>query len=402
MKIIFVLECAGLMTNGTTASCIRFANELSKKGHEIIVLGCNYSNKPTDNYVILENYNVPFFDGLIHKEGFQFVKVNDNILYETIKGSDVVHFFLPFKLAKHAFLIAEGLNIPTTGAFHLQPDSITSAIHIKSKFINKRIYKGFNKYIYKYIGLIHTPSAMIKNKLVEYGYKNDLRVISNGISDFWHRVDASKPCEYKDKFIVTMVGRLADEKRQDLLIKAVSKSKYEKNIQLILCGKGPNEKKYRKMFKKYKFTNEPQIKFMSQEDLRYFLSYVDLYVHCSDAEIEGLSCVEAFTCGAVPVISDSPLSATKDFALCNESIFEHGNYKSLSNRIDYWYENQNLISSYSEKYINLSKEYAIPIQVEKFEEFFADAKRSYAIHCLPKKLEKEKKKIFKRLNKDIL
>ena len=61
MKIIFVLECAGLMTNGTTASCIRFANELDKKGHEIVVLGCNYSKKPTDNYVILENYKIPIF-----------------------------------------------------------------------------------------------------------------------------------------------------------------------------------------------------------------------------------------------------------------------------------------------------------------------------------------------------
>ena len=52
--------------------------------------------------------------------------------------------------------------------------------------------------------------------------------------------------------------------------------------------------------------------------------------------------------------------------------------------------------------MDLSKEYAIPIQVAKFEEFFSDAKKTYQKHNLPKKLEKEKKKIFKRLGKDIL
>lgn len=31
MKILFVLECANQPTNGTTASCIRFANELEKR-----------------------------------------------------------------------------------------------------------------------------------------------------------------------------------------------------------------------------------------------------------------------------------------------------------------------------------------------------------------------------------
>ena len=40
MKILFVLECANQPTNGTTASCIRFAKELEKKGHEVSIIGC--------------------------------------------------------------------------------------------------------------------------------------------------------------------------------------------------------------------------------------------------------------------------------------------------------------------------------------------------------------------------
>lgn len=406
MKILFVLECGALMTNGTTASCVRFANELNKKGHIVTVVGCKAKdNKPVEYYEELEDYTVPVFNKLVLQDGFQFVKVDDARLYNIIKEQDLVHIFLPFKLGSHARLIANTLGIPVTAAFHLQPDSITSAIHMSWGWINGIIYKSFKKYLYRRIDIVHTPSVMIRDVLKKYKYKNDLRVISNGITDFWNRVDATKPDEYKDKFVVSMVGRLSDEKKQKVLIKALKYSKHEKDIVLVLCGKGPNEALYKKLIEKQKFTNKAEIKFLSQEDLRYFLSYIDLYVHCSVAEIEGLSCVEAFTCGAVPVIANSKLSATPTFALCEESLFKANNSKDLARKIDYWFENREKIKEYSLKYMELSKEYALPIQVEKFEKMFSDAvelKKSGnsvvdKVYC--KKDYKEKKKIFKGLLK---
>ena len=42
-----------------------------------------------------------------------------------------------------------------------------------------------------------------------------------------------------------MIGRYSNEKRQDVLIDAISKSKYADKIQLVLAGKGPEEKKYK-------------------------------------------------------------------------------------------------------------------------------------------------------------
>ena len=404
MKITFVLECAGLMTNGTTASCLRFAEQLKNLGHQVTIIGGplngGYLVKP---YVVLDAFYFPFFEGIIRKEGFQFVKIQDERMVETIKNSDVVHFFLPFKLADHVRLIAEKYNVPVTGAFHLQPDTITSAIHISLNFINYIIYKSFNKYIYEKIDYVHCPSKMIADKLKKYGYHNELRVMSNGISTFWHRVNSTKPEEFKDKFIVSMVGRLAGEKRQDLLIKAVAHSKHEKDIQLILCGQGPNDKKIRKWIDKYNFTNKPIVTFKSQEDLRAFLSYIDLYVHCADCEIEGLSCVEAFSCGVVPVISNSKLSATHGFALCEESKFKHGNYKDLAKKIDYWFEHPDIRKEYSKKYIESSKDYALDIQVEKFEEFFEDAINYYNSHDrreLSRRDKRIQKRIFSKIDED--
>ena len=47
-----------------------------------------------------------------------------------------------------------------------------------------------------------------------------------------------------------MVGRLSIEKKQDILIKAVAKSKYKDKIQLIFAGRGPRTNYYKKLAKK--------------------------------------------------------------------------------------------------------------------------------------------------------
>ncbi len=64
----------------------------------------------------------------------------------------------------------------------------------------------------------------------------------------------------------------------------------------------------------------------------------DLYVHAADVEIEAIACLEAVASGLVPVIADSPLSATSQFALDHRSLFEAGNVAILAERIDWWYE----------------------------------------------------------------
>ena len=410
MKIVFVLECAGRMTNGTTATCIRFAEELTQRGHQVTIIGCEKDNvdPKIENYVTLDTFHFPVFNKLILKEGFTFVKVQPEKMVDVIKEADVVHIFIPFKLANTARLIAETYGVPVTSAFHLQPDSISSAIHLEWFHpLTNTLYYSFRKYIYDEVPLIHCPSEMISNLLKnKYNYKAETRVISNGLNvDFWHRVDSEKEEQFKDKFVVCMVGRLAKEKRQDVLIKAVKMSKHEKDIQLILCGQGPNKSNLEFLIKKTKLTNEPVFEFKSQEDLRYLLSSIDLYVHCSDAEIEGLSCVEAFSCGAVPVISDSKISATQNFALDENSLFKRANVQDLANKIDYWFEHPEERKALSQKYQELAKSYAIPLQVDKFEEFFEEAikikKEGRDPADLKMKLsdKRRRKNIFKRMLK---
>ena len=197
-----------------------------------------------------------------------------------------------------------------------------------------------------------------------------MHVISNGIEPEWKYLKSKKPEELKGKIIITMVGRLSGEKRQDLLIDAVSKSKYSDKIQLIFAGKGPKELNYMKLSEK--LANKPIFNFYPNEELRYILSYTDLYVHTSDAEIEAISCIEAIATGLVPVIAESDKSATSQFALDSRSKFEAGNSRDLANKIDYWLENEKERKEMEVKYADYAKKYRIEESMKKIEEMFKE------------------------------
>ena len=156
-----------------------------------------------------------------------------------------------------------------------------------------------------------------------------------------------------------------------MLIKACKISKHADSIQLILAGHGPKEEKYRKLAQC--LPNPVIFGFYSQSDLVNLYNMCDLYVHAADVESEAISCMEAFACGLVPVISNSSMSATKQFALDEKSLFKHGNAQDLADRIDYWFEHPEEKKALSQKYVEESKVFDFDYCVDRMIDMFQDA-----------------------------
>ncbi len=165
-----------------------------------------------------------------------------------------------------------------------------------------------------------------------------------------------------------MIGRYSVEKRQDLIIEAIANSKYESKIQIILAGQGPWKGHLEALGAK--LTNPPIFGFYNADELLEVINYSDLYVHASDAEIEAISCMEAFTCGLVPIISDSKISATNQFALDEHNLFSHGNADSLREKIEYYMEHEQEKEKRSQEYIAYAKQYSIDHCVHQLEDVF--------------------------------
>lgn len=373
MVITIVMDYFGDKNNGTTVTAMRTAHLLKEFGNEVRVIGYvpdNVDDEELKEYKILRCHRVsiPLFDWIVTANGFVFGDIEEEKIADFIKGSDVVHLMLPFLLEAKVRKVAKVMSIPVTSAYHLQPDSISYNLHMGHfQPINAYIYRLFYKWMYRYTRTIHTPSETMRSLMIYHHYKGDIHAISNGVSSYFEKEDVEKPKEFQDKYLILMVGRLSGEKRQDLIIKAVGKSKYNEKIQLIFCGQGPNKKHLQKLSKRL-LVNQPVFKFCSQRELKKVINYSDLYIHASDIESEAIACIEAFACGKVPIISDSKYSATNHFALDKRCLFKAGNPNSLKEKIEYFIEHPEAIEELSPKYIEYSKEFEISSKAKALEE----------------------------------
>ena len=365
--------------NGTTVSCRNFVQQLRLRGHEVRVIT---TGEPGEGLYIVPGYTHNLAATIASWNGIVFGKADDAVIQRALDGADIVHVYMPFPLAKRVRKLASVRHIPCTAAFHVQPEDVTYNLGLdKCSCLANQIYKWVRDYFYTDYTHIHCPSRFIANELERTGYKAKLHVISNGVNEIFRYNPIPKIPQLKGKFCILMVGRLSKEKRQDVLIKACCLSKYANSIQLILAGHGPKEEKFRRMARK--LPNPAIFGFYPQTELANLMNMCDLYVHASDVEIEAISCIEAFACGLVPVIANSRISATTQFALCEQSLFKAGNPKDCAAKIDYWIEHPEEKKRMAQQYVAASEQYRLGSCIDSMVSMFQEAIRENAQYlCL--------------------
>lgn len=370
MKILLVMDQYDEGNNGTTISGQRFAKALKERGHEVRVAATGKSVE--GKYPMPEVHFLPIADSIIKSQGMVFARADRGTLQEAIAWADVIHFMMPFALSRVGVRMAKEMGKPVTAAFHVQPENITSTLHLgHNKKVNELLYDWFRDDFYNQFTHIHCPSSFIANQLKIHGYQAKLHVISNGVSPEFVPMVREKEPELAHKFVILMVGRYSEEKRQDVLINAVKKSAHRDKIQLILAGQGPKEKalKFQGRFLK----NRPVMGFYDTKRLCELMAMSDLYVHAADVEIEAIACLEAVASGLVPVIANSQLSATPQFALDERSLFEAGNAEDLAKKIDWWYEHASERRHMGQLYARSAEKYRLENSIRQAEIMFREA-----------------------------
>lgn len=378
--------------HGTSVSAQRFAQGLENLGHTVRIVAIDDTNN-TEYAVKERNFGRPI-NAIIHSQGMQLAKFQREPIEKAIKGSDIVHVYMPFKLGYKTIQLCRELNVPCTAGYHLMPENITSTLYLnKIKLVNEAFWKKFNGETYKYVQNIHCPSLMIANQVKKHKVNSNLHVISNGYNDVFRVLEnEEKPVIFKDKIVITFVGRFSREKRYDLIIKAVKASKYRDKIQLIFGGKGPTKKHIMKMSRKLK--NYPVFSFFTRPQLVSLLNFADLYIHPADIEVEGMSCIEAIACGCTPIVSDSEKSATSQFTVHKNSVFKHGDYKDLAAKIDWWIEHPEEMKAERKVVAEHSKKFTVERSMEYYIKMFEEAIKNWKKDFNGKKKSAPKTKII--------
>lgn len=373
MKITIVCDVLGAENNGTTVAAMNLIRSLREKNHDVTVVCPDEERKGESGYVAVEPINFGILNNYVKSNGVCIARPDDDSLEKAISGSDVVHLVTPFFLAAHALKIAQSMGIPVTASFHCQAENLTNHLRVmNSRIANRKTYKVFYDTIYSRCTAVHYPTEFIREVFEEsVGHKTNAYVISNGVSKRFCRRSVEKPQEMKDKTVILFTGRYSREKSHSVLINAVLASRYSDKIQLIFAGAGPLEQKLRKQAEKLPVF--PEFKFFSREEMLDVLNYSDLYVHPAEIEIEAIACLEAITCGLVPVISDSPRSATRFFAMGERNLFRCNDPTSLAERIDWWIEHPAEKEECRKEYEGFAKQFDQDICMDMMERMLKEA-----------------------------
>lgn len=374
MNVTVVCDVLGRANNGTTIAALNLINSLYKKGHNVKVVCPDKDKKGMSNYYILPKFNFGnLLNNYVEKNGVSIAKPDENVLTEAICGADVVHVMTPFFVGTKAVKIAIEMGIPITAGFHCQAENLTSHLFLmNSKFANRETYRVFYKTVYRYCACIHYPTQFIcdvfENTL---DIKTNHYIISNGVGAEFKKHSAVRPDELKGKIVILFTGRFSKEKSHIVLIDAIKKSTHKDSIQLVFAGDGPLKDKLEEY--SADLPNKPIFRFFTRAELIDVINYSDLYVHPAEIEIEAIACLEAITCGLVPVIANSPRCATKHFAIDERNLFAYNDSDDLARKIDYWLDNPNEKAKRSQEYLGYAKQFEFGACMDRMEEMLKDA-----------------------------
>ncbi len=370
MKIVIVCDVLGKPNNGTSLAAYNLIGFLKKRGHDVTVVCADQDKKGVDGFVVVPIKNLGPLNLILKANHVYLAKADKKIVSQAIAGADVVHVLMPFPLGVAAAKLAKKSGIPVTASFHAQAENVTAHIFLmNSRLANHLTYTLFYHLLYKRVDMVHYPTQFIR-ELFEKQIKHSLpcRVISNGVNDAFFAEQEHRRLD--DKFTIFCMGRFSKEKAQQTLIKAIGKSDFRDNVKIYFAGCGPKEKKLKRLAKRYHV--DADLSFYSRDDLPAVLQGADLYVHTAVVEIEAISCLEAIAVGLVPIICDSPRSATKNFALDERCLFKAGCWRDLAEKISYFYHSPDQIAAYREKYRAFKEQFRQEDCMLKMEQMLED------------------------------
>jgi len=253
-----------------------------------------------------------------------------------LASADIVHLQLPFWLSFEVLKEARKLGLPVVAGFHFQPENALHNVGIHSSTLNELLYRFMVTHFYNRVDAVVCPTPFAEEKLRAHGLTTKSFVISNGVPPDVARATARAAPHVahgsREPFFILAVGRLAYEKRQEVIVEAVRLSRHRDRIRLVLCGSGPCEAELKELA--LALPNGAEIGFVSRDELLSDLSRADLFVHASDVELEGMAVLEAMSAGLPALISDAPESAASAFALNDDFRFAAGDALALSRKID--------------------------------------------------------------------
>jgi glycosyltransferase involved in cell wall biosynthesis len=326
LKIAYVTDAINGGLGGAVVAA-RYVVDTLRKEHDVVVVGADATGADS---VTMPGFQLPV--RAMKENEFVMAIPDRRALARAVADVDVVHLQFPFWLSFAALAEARKAGRPVVAAFHIQPENALLNMGIRAQGLAHFVYRTWVKRLYNRVDAVIVPSNLAQRRLVEHGLVAPSFVISNGVPPDVHPAPHRREPGHEDEFTVLMVGRLAPEKRQEDLIEAVRRSRHSSKIRLVIAGAGPREPELRRLTRL--LPNGAEIGFVSRNRLMKLLSSADLFVHCSEVELEGIAVIEAMGTGLPALVAESRESASSELAIDDHFRFPAGDTAALTAKLD--------------------------------------------------------------------
>ncbi len=328
LRIAFVADTVEASVAGGVRSARRFVDGLRAR-HDVTVVAAGATG-PDD--LRLPAFVPPFAGRLMRGNGFTFAVPRSRALAALFRRVDVVHVQFPFWLGLRAAAVANEVGTPLVSAFHVQPENLLRNVGVHAPRLAAWLNDQLVRRLYDRSAAVVCPSAFALDQLRAHGLRAHAEVISNGAPPEFGPSTLERPARHRGKVLVLAVGRLAPEKRLDVTIEGIRRSRNAGRIQPVVTGRGPEESAIRRLAAALPIPAE--IGYVTDGELRRLLATADLLVHASEYELEGMAVLEALACGTPALVARAPGSAAQQFALSPDFLFEAGDPRDLARRLD--------------------------------------------------------------------
>ena len=373
MTVTVVCDVLGKENNGTTIAAMNLIRSLREKGHTVRVVCSDKARAGTQDFYVVPTLNLGPINGYVAKNGVSLAKPERCILEAALDGTDVVHVMMPFSLGAAAAKLAHRQGIPLTAGFHCQAENFTGHIFLKDQpLANRLTYHAFYHRLYRWCDCVHYPTQFICDTFEAVVGPTPHRIISNGVHARFHPKTVEKLERWQGRYVVLFTGRYSPEKSHSVLLDAAARSRHRDELQLVFAGAGPKREALLKQAGSLGI-QPPVMEFFDRETLVDIINCADLYVHPAEIEIEAIACLEAIACGKVPLIANSPRSATRYFALSERNLFQYNDPRDLAERMDWWLEHPAERAACSQAYLGYAAQFDFQTCMDQMEQMLLQA-----------------------------
>jgi 1,2-diacylglycerol 3-alpha-glucosyltransferase len=240
LRIAYVADTFGDVKAGGVVSAVRFVAALRQRHEALVVTAGPEERGP---------YSVPGFQAgrVMDAMGFILALPRRRVLEAAFARADVVHVQFPLWLGARSVKLAHRAGVPVVAAHHVQPENMFPSLGVHSRALCDLTYRVFLRTVYQLADALVCPSEASLAELRRRGLTAPAEVISNGIAPEFRPAAARRSPQRGGRVLLLAVGRLAREKRHDVIVEGLRRSRHAGRLQLIVTGRGPEEARVRRL-----------------------------------------------------------------------------------------------------------------------------------------------------------